>query len=184
MWTLLEATFCLIFAIFSASSDFSHSFFQKLNSGNQFRINFSNFSINVFKSESGLSEAFSSQTIPSCQPDVDVVFLHFCNMLIIAGKHAALRLCQIVYFRSVLAMNNKWDWKIFWNEKLTKLTNYCFSLSLSLSLSFFLSIAFPKIKFCFMFSHQEFHFVQLSLGIRFCSSKRSFSRFLALCFPF
>ena len=39
---------------------FSHSFFQKPSSTSQFRINFSNFSINVFKSESGLSEAFSS----------------------------------------------------------------------------------------------------------------------------
>ena len=73
------------------------------------RINFCNLSINAFNSKSSLSEAFFSQTIPSDQTDVDVVFSHCCYMLTtLAGKHTPLRASQIVYIRSVLATNNKW----------------------------------------------------------------------------
>ena len=89
---------------------FSHSFFQKPSSRNQLRINLSNSSINVFKSESGLTEAFSIQTIPSYQPDIVPVFSNFCNMLnTLARKYVPLRTSRFVYFRSVLAMNNKWQ---------------------------------------------------------------------------
>ena len=145
MWTLLEATFYLTFAIFSPSSVFLILSFK--NTRNQMHIKFSNFSINLFKSESRLGEAFSCQTIPSYQPDVDVVFSHFCNMLItLAGKHSPLRISQIVYFRSVLAMNNKWDQKIYENEELTKLINYSAFLSLFFLLSLSLVNYFINLK--------------------------------------
>ena len=90
---------------FSSLFSFSHSFLQKPSSRSQLRINFCNLPMNVFNSKSIFSEAFFSQTNPSDQRDVDVVFSHCCYMLITL---APLRTSQIVHFRSVLATINKW----------------------------------------------------------------------------
>ena len=99
MWELLEATFYLIFAIIIAISVFSFCF-QKPSSRNRLRVNFSR---NVFNSESSISEAFSCQTLPCDQADVDVVVSLFYNMLItLVDKHAPLRTSDIVCIRSFL----------------------------------------------------------------------------------
>ena len=48
-----------------------------------------------------ISEAFSSQTLPCDQADVDVVFSLFYNMLItLVDKHTPIRKSQIICLRS------------------------------------------------------------------------------------
>ena len=74
------------------------SFFQKPSSRDRLLINFSR---NVCNSESSISEAFSCQTLPCDQADVDFVVSLSYNMLIApVDKHAPLRTTHIVCIRS------------------------------------------------------------------------------------
>ena len=61
-----------------------------------FRINFSR---NVFNSESSISEAFSSQTLPCDQADVDVVVSLFDNMLITLVDKTSQIVCMRSFVR-------------------------------------------------------------------------------------
>ena len=72
MWTLLEATFYLTFAVFSPSSVFLILSFKKP----ALETNCASTSVIFLSNKSSLSEAFScSQTIPSDQTYVDNVTL-------------------------------------------------------------------------------------------------------------
>ena len=98
MWELLEATFYLILVIIIPVSVFSlfFFFFQKPSSRNRLRINFSR---NVFNSGSSISEAFSSQTLPCDQADVDVVVSLFDNMLITLVDKTSEIVCMRSFVR-------------------------------------------------------------------------------------
>ena len=99
MWELLEATFYLILVIIIPVSVFSLSFFfffQEPSSRNRLRINFSR---NVFNSGSSISEAFSSQTLPCDQADVDVVVSLFDNMLITLVDKTSQIVCTRSFVR-------------------------------------------------------------------------------------